>query len=101
MTRRHAHRGFWRHTCVVCGTLFFGERCRIACDPCHRLERDKAHSKCLVCERRIRARFLYCRACFHERRRESDRAYKRLSAAHHASRVVVAPTYEEGVLDGV
>lgn len=94
----------WRHTCLACGSVYFGSRCRIVCDECFAAGAAKARGTCLVCGAKVpfhpRARNkgpLFCRACRHERALDSVRRSK---GFHHVSSIVLTPTYEEGVVDG-
>lgn len=78
---------YWHHKCVICGTLFFSSRCRIACDECRAAGADRARGRCLVCGRKVpfhpnahvaNKGFLFCKECLHERTLKTIRRAKRL-----------------------
>lgn len=97
--------GWWRHTCVTCGALFHGSRCRIVCPSCYALHAAKARGRCLVCGARVKPRFLFCSDCRARRHEESVRRSEKLHGSWERNRqaeargVVVTASYEE-VSDG-
>jgi len=92
MPHQRRRTGFWRHECVGCHAIFFGSRCQIACDPCRAAGAARARGRCLVCERRVRPLFLFCKECRHERWLGGIR---RAKSFHHTSSIVATPTYED------
>jgi len=104
----------WRHECVVCGSVFFDTRCRIACMGCHAQGFDKACGECIVCGTKVRffprrrnKGPLFCRSCRDERHLESVKRTKRLHRVGYAGvmpekplhdSIVVTPTEEVELL---